>query len=124
MTAVPFTAGPWFVREHRTSFGINGGPDKLNIATVTLGYNRKHRYNEKLATAKAIAALPALVEALLATATGSPPEKVSLYDEEGVEGWRWTLPDGRELHEIGAWDEDQPPHPLAVAALKLAGVEL
>jgi len=30
---------------------------------------------------------------------------VSLYDEEGVEGWRWTSPKGTERTIIGAWDE-------------------
>lgn len=32
-------------------------------------------------------------------------ERVSLYDEEGVEGWRWTSPEGYESSEVGSWDE-------------------
>lgn len=35
---------------------------------------------------------------------------VSLYDEEGVEGWRWEGPDGEEIFVIGPWHE-QPPAP-------------
>jgi hypothetical protein len=35
-------------------------------------------------------------------------ERVSLYDEDGVEGWKWTAPDGREFYEIGSWDEPPP----------------
>jgi hypothetical protein len=65
MTALPITPGPWFVREHRTALGINGGAANLNIATVSLNYNRGNRYAEKRANARAIAAVPAMVEALL-----------------------------------------------------------
>ena len=32
-------------------------------------------------------------------------EKATLYDEEGVEGWRWTEPNGTEHYEIGDWSE-------------------
>lgn len=42
------------------------------------------------------------------------PETMSLYDEEGLEGWRWVHPDGREWTAIGAWDEPAPPHPVLV----------
>lgn len=58
--------GPWHVREHRTSLGVNGGEGDLNIATITLGYNRDNRRGEKEAIAKAIAALPELIETLIA----------------------------------------------------------
>ncbi len=33
-------------------------------------------------------------------------EKTSLYDEEGVEGWLWSHPDGREYSVIGDWKDD------------------
>lgn len=37
---------------------------------------------------------------------GYAVERASLYDEEGVEGWRWTAPDGEELgSEIGDHEE-------------------
>jgi hypothetical protein len=46
------------------------------------------------------------------TAKGWTVERASLYDEEGVEGWRWMGPgwpfsaEGRdELHEIGDWHD-------------------
>lgn len=31
--------------------------------------------------------------------------RASLYDEEGIEGWRWTDPDGNEYYEVGDWSE-------------------
>lgn len=39
-------------------------------------------------------------------------DKVSMYDEEGVEGWRWTDPQGHEYCEAGDWN-DLPPLPEA-----------
>jgi hypothetical protein len=36
--------------------------------------------------------------------------RVSLYDEEGVDGWQWTEPDGTDHAEMGDWD-DPPPWP-------------
>lgn len=39
------------------------------------------------------------------TVYGWEVEKASLYDEEGVEGWRWTEPNGTEHYEIGDWNE-------------------
>jgi len=39
------------------------------------------------------------------------PEPFSMYDEEGVEGWLWTHPDGRQWSEMGSWDKPAPPHP-------------
>lgn len=41
-------------------------------------------------------------------ALGWEVSKVSLYDEEGIEGWRWTAPDGKEYCEVGSWDEPPP----------------
>jgi len=38
------------------------------------------------------------------------PELVSLYDEEAVEGWVWTHPDGRTWTETGTFCA--PEHPL------------
>ena len=46
------------------------------------------------------------------------PDKVSLYDEEGVEGWRWTAPDGAEWIEMGDWREEPPMPPFARTALE------
>lgn len=31
--------------------------------------------------------------------------RVSLYDEEGVEGWRWEDPGGNDYCEIGDWND-------------------
>lgn len=43
--------------------------------------------------------------------------KASLYDEEGVEGWRWDHPDGRHWYGMGVWENDPPLHPLVENAL-------
>lgn len=36
---------------------------------------------------------------------GFTVDRVSLYDGEGVEGWRWEAPNGQEFYVIGEWDE-------------------
>lgn len=43
-------------------------------------------------------------------------DTVSLYDEEGVEGWRWTSPDGVEYYEVGDWN-DTPTAPEEIFSL-------
>jgi len=43
-------------------------------------------------------------------------DKVSLYDEEGVEGWCWTSPDGNEYYVVGDWN-DTPEAPEEVFSL-------
>lgn len=53
-----------------------------------------------------------------AVASQCTVEQESMYDEEGVEGWRWTHPDGREWVETGLWDEGPPRHPLVDDALE------
>ena len=73
------------------------------------------------ANARLIAAAPELVEALVIVHECGLPEKVSMYDEEGVEGWQWCHPDGRIWSEIGSWYEAPPMHPIARAALAKAG---
>lgn len=30
---------------------------------------------------------------------------ISLYDEEGVEGWMWWLENNESFYEIGPWNE-------------------
>lgn len=46
-------------------------------------------------------------------AGGWSVEKVSLYDEEGVDGWRWVNGD-REFTVVGDWN-DLPPIPDELA---------
>lgn len=47
-------------------------------------------------------------------------EPASLYDEEGVEGWRWFDPDYNEHSTvIGCWHE-QPPLPDPLPTLTTA----
>lgn len=50
--------------------------------------------------------LPGTPEALLGS--GWTVEKTSLYDEEDVEGWKWTAPNGEEFSVVGSWDEPPP----------------
>jgi hypothetical protein len=53
-------------------------------------------------------------------------ETLSMYDEEGIEGWRWVAPNGVEYVEIGSWDEfpevpeavEEMLHPLLPSEVK------
>ena len=47
---------------------------------------------------------------LVALRDGWEVNMVSLYDEEGVEGWRWLGPGGEEIAVVGSW-EALPPIP-------------
>jgi hypothetical protein len=64
-----------------------------------------------------ILALPEIADAQEAvrmlTLGGWSVERVSMYDEEGVEGWRWTGPNGEEYEEISDHNE-VPPLPEAL----------
>lgn len=73
------------------------------------------------ANARAIAALPELLQAIVTAAECPPPDHVELYDEEGVPGFRWTHPDGREWTEIDLFDGLTPAHSLIIATLEKAG---
>lgn len=53
-----------------------------------------------------IASAPDLGDQVYAlTGLGWTVEKLSMYDEEGVEGWMWTEPNGTEHTEMGDWSE-------------------
>lgn len=72
------------------------------------------------AVANLLCAAPDLVEAIEVAHACGEPHKKSLYDEEGVEGWRWQHPDGREWSVMGDWREDPPMHPMLEDALAKA----
>jgi hypothetical protein len=44
--------------------------------------------------------------------------RASLYDEEGVEGWRWDGPNYEEIAELGDWQEPPPVPDRVIAAWK------
>jgi hypothetical protein len=69
------------------------------------------------AEVKYLPVIEKLVEAIRIAAACGQPECVSLYDEEGVEGFQWTHPDGREWVEI-AYDDSI--HPALDEAIALA----
>ena len=48
-----------------------------------------------------------LKDMVTALRQGWSVDKVILYDEEAIEGWQWTDPQGREYHSIG--DHNQVP---------------
>lgn len=73
-----------------------------------------------LADARLIASAPDLLEAAIVQHECGPPSAVMLYDEEGIEGWRWTHPDGRDWEETGDWSEPVPMHPMMAAAIAKA----
>ena len=79
---------------------------------------------QDVANAKGMAAVPDLVDAVVIVGMCEGPEQVSIYDQECVDAWKWTHPDGREWHEIGDWNDPAPMHPVAAAALAKAGVQL
>jgi hypothetical protein len=54
-----------------------------------------------------------------AEALGWAIERRSFYDEEGVEGWEFTSPAGKEFSEIGDWN-DEPPWPDELLAIEAA----
>jgi hypothetical protein len=54
-------------------------------------------------------------------AHGWTVDEVSLYDEEGVEGWRWTAPGGEEHVAIGGWDGPPPFDPDWIPAVAPPG---
>lgn len=77
--------------------------------------------NERqLANAYIRAAAPELYEAINVMHECGPPQAIVLYDEEGVDGWLWSHPDGREWDEIDWGDGSPPMHPVARAALAKA----
>ena len=40
----------------------------------------------------------------VASITGWTHRTIAMYDEEGVEGWCWESPDGREIEVMGDWE--------------------
>lgn len=77
-------------------------------------------YATKLANARLIAAAPDLLEGAILQSECGYPEPSHAYDEECVECWRWTHPDGRTWFELGGHDEPPPPHPVLAAAIAKA----
>ena len=76
-----------------------------------ISYQGVPSIEEAEANAQLIAAAPDRYQQLLAIIKYDwSIAKVSLYDEEGIEGWRWMEPDGQEHVEVGSWD-DLPPWP-------------
>lgn len=52
----------------------------------------------------------------LALAKGWSADTANLYDEEGVEGWRWESPDNKtDLSCIGEWDHPRIDTPIREA---------
>jgi hypothetical protein len=94
--------GPWWVRA--ICILITGGSPESDELIASLDRHYSQVFN----------ALEIIV------ACGQA-EKASLYDEEGLEGWRWTHPDGRDWTEVGSWDDGPPVHPVAKIAIELIG---
>jgi len=122
------TPGPWeWYGPNLLCGGERQSENILNSADDGRPYGHhaaliEHHWDGDVAKANAhlIAAAPDMLAALHIQHACKSPEKVSLYDEEGVEGWRWTHPDGREWTAVGAWDEAPPMHPVASAAIAKA----
>lgn len=71
--------------------------------------------------ARLIAASPDLLEGAILQSECGYPEPICAYDEECVECWKWTHPDGREWVVLGFHVEPPPPlHPVLAAAIAKA----
>lgn len=118
---MPHTPGPW-----KTGYSGHSvyGPDRDFGAGQTTHVicicRSPARTEENKANARLIAAAPELLDALQIVRDCGQPTPVSLYDEEAIEGWRWTHPDGREWEEIGDHGAPPPLHPAARAAIASA----
>ena len=70
--------------------------------------------------AQLIAAAPDLYEAAVLQQECGLPVAELFYDEEAVEGWAWSHPDGRVWSVLGPHNELPPFHPVMEAALAKA----
>lgn len=126
------TPGPWKYSDECVSTTDNGdyiilaevhstfGTDSFGEEPLMLGPE------EREANARLMAAAPDLLEAAIVQQECGLPSKVTMYDEDGCEGWIWRHPDGREWMEIGDWSEPPTLHPLmrtAIAKAKGGGNE-
>lgn len=87
-----------FIKERDLKFGDSWSMDTEGLADALCDY--------------ANAQTQKLVEVLEVIEACGEPSKISMYDEEGVGGWRWTHPDGREWTSTGLWENEAPPHPI------------
>ena len=123
-TTPKHTPGPWWHRPDPQDFEqlihakAHGGVWVAFVKQLGEGFE-----DEVVANARLIAAAPTMLDALQAAVACGPAHRVSLYDHEAVEGWRWDHPDGREWIEVtGDWSET-PLHPLIEAAIDFATQE-
>lgn len=119
------TPGPWAVApglvrndEARDVVKYDSQPDDYQlIAEVREFYSPA----ERDANAHLIAAAPDLLAALLRMQRCGLPTRASLYDEEGIDGWRWVDPlDGSEVFAMGHWEDEPPLPPFAEEAIAKA----
>ena len=85
--------------------------DKKLIAVCTSGIGDSHANNAVQITGT--------INAAAALHSGWSVNPVSLYDEEGVEGWEWFAPDGAEFEIVGNHDDPPPWPPEATARLRV-----
>lgn len=115
-----FTQGKWEAKLYKSGqWGVRQAPDAPSVALdneiLSCGFSIcnivEQSPEETEANARLIAAAPDRHQQMLAlTVYDWEVDKVSLYDEEGIEGWTWTEPNGTEHTEMGDWDE-LPPWP-------------
>lgn len=109
------TPGPWIVSSNTEGgFDISAKMTQEPF-TGTKGVlcqrsDWPDRVEMSLANADLISKAPDLRDQVDALLDGWKCERVSMYEDEGVEGWRWIEPDGTEHYEVGSWDE-LPPWP-------------
>jgi len=123
-----YTPGPWEAAPLTISYGSQSiqedyainAPDRwYGLAKVPVTVDGEPS-EEGLANARLIAAAPDLLEGAILQSECGYPEPSHAYDEECVECWKWTHPDGRTWFELGGHDEPPPPHPVLAAAIAKA----
>lgn len=122
------TPGPWtyvanwqcpghlkggFVSSYDAEIGVN--PRIADVSAIAQGSQERCDANGRL-----IAAAPDLLEGAILQSECGYPEPSHAYDEECVECWKWTHPDGRTWFELGGHDEPPPLHPVLAAAIAKA----
>ena len=107
-----YTPGPWRVITSCYDHMVEG-PNGEEIIWQDGPYQTP---TIKLSDARLIAAAPDMYEAAKVQQECGLPSQVTMYDEDGCEGWLWSHPDGREWVELGDWSEPPTLHPLMRAA--------
>lgn len=94
-------------------------PDGTVVAKLSVTMNSTG-HSALVANTRLFAAAPDLLEAAEIQQQCGMPVKATFWDAEGIEGWRWSHPDGRVWEVVSDWNEPIPIHPMMAAAIAKA----